>query len=135
VTPEDAAATTTLLRAPAAIAAGAFLVGAIAGEAAAWDRRPPDSWASTTLRIAVVVLVCLPFLLPSDWYRSHRTGMLAWMTIAALAASVRGAYLWASLYPIQSIGAWLSFAGLEAAIGGTLWLAVFAVRRDGIPDR
>jgi hypothetical protein len=129
VTPEDAAATTTLLRAPAAIAAGAFLVGLTAGEAASWSHRAPDSWALAALRIAIVFLVCLPFLLPSEWYRSRGLGMPAWITIAALAASVRGAYLCALLYPLQSLGAWLTFAGLELAIGATLWVAVFALRR------
>jgi hypothetical protein len=129
VTPEDAAATTTLLRAPAAIAAAAFLVG-VCGATVSWVRRAPDTWAGAVLWIVSVCLVCLPFLLPTEWYRWRRRGMRLWVTAAALAASIRGIHLCVSLYPVQPLGAWLTVAGLEVAIGATLWLAVFALRWD-----
>jgi hypothetical protein len=127
VTPEDAAATTTLLRAPAAIVAAAFLVGLMAGEAAVWD---PTFRAAvpTVLQGLAIGLVCLPFLLPSRWYRSGRSGMRAWMWAAVLAASIRTVYVCGSLYPLQPVQTWLSVTSLHAAQLGTLWLAVLAVR-------
>jgi hypothetical protein len=130
VTPEDAAATTTLLRAPAAIAAAAFLAGALTGEALSWWRGTPDPPAAVLLRTAVVCVICLPFLVPTDCYRSRRREMVAWMSTAALVASARGAYLCASLYPDLALDAWLIAAGLQVAIATALWLAVFAVRWD-----
>ena len=52
-TPEDAAATVTLLRAPAAIAAGFFLGGAIVGQAV-WSTATLEATAFAVLRCVVV---------------------------------------------------------------------------------
>jgi hypothetical protein len=133
VTPEDAAATVTLLRAPAAIAAAAFLVGVLSATVS-WLRRAPETWAGVALWVVAVALVCLPFLLPTAWYRARPRTMVLWLTAAALVASVRGAILCASLYPLQAPGTWLTIAGLEVAAGVTLWMAVFAVRWRPIAD-
>jgi hypothetical protein len=131
MTPEEAAATATLLRAPAAIGAAAFLLGAVAGEAVSWGRRAADLQGPAALRLIAVVLVCVPFLLAADRYR--RRSMQAWMIAAAIVATLRGAYLCVSLYPLESPGVRLTTLAVEGAIAGMVWLAVFAVTRP-IPD-
>ncbi len=127
VTPEDAAATTTLLRAPAAVAAAAFLVGVMAGEAVS-SNGTLETAAAAVLRCLAVSLVCVPFLLPSRRYRTGQTAMRAWIIAAALVASIRAIHLCASLYPLP-FGTWVMAAGLQVALVGTLWLAVVALRR------
>jgi hypothetical protein len=126
VTPEDAAATTTLLRAPAAVAAAFFLGGAIVGQVA-WSNGTLEAAGAAAVRILAVGLVCAPFLLSSSRYRSGKMVMRAWMIAAALAGSVRAIYLCVSLYPLP-FGNWLIAVGLQAALLGALWVAVFAVR-------
>ena len=126
MTPEDAAATTTLLRAPAAVAAACFLGGAIIGQAM-WSNGTLEGVGAAALRCLAVGLVCLPFLLSSSRYRSGNVAMRAWIVVAACVASVRSIYLCVSLYPLP-FGAWLIAVGLQAALLGALWLAVFAVR-------
>ena len=133
MTPEDAAATVTLLRAPAAIAAAAFLIGVLSATVS-WLRRAPETWVGVGMWVVAVALVCLPFLLPTAWYRARPTAMLPWLTAAAIVASVRGVFLCASIYPAQAFGTWLAIAGLEVAAGVALWMAVFAVRWRPIPD-
>ena len=127
MTPEDAAATTTLLRAPAAIVAAAFLGGVVAGEAA-WSNGTLEAAGAAALRCLAVSLVCVPFLLSSKRYRAGRTAMRAWIVAAALVASIRTIYLCVSLYPLP-FGTWVMAAGLQVALVGTLWLAVVALRR------
>ena len=130
VTPEDAAATTTLLRAPAAIAAACFLGGAIVGQAV-WSNGTLEAAGSAALRCLAVGLVCAPFLLSSRRYRAGRTAMRAWIVAAALAASVRSIYLCVSLFPLP-FADWLIAAGVQVALLGALWLAVFAVTRSSL---
>ena len=126
MTPEDAAATTTLLRAPAAVAAACFLGGAIIGQAV-WSNGTLEGVGAAVLRCLAVGLVCAPFLLSSRRYRPGQTAMRVWMVGAALVASVRSIYLCVSLFPL-SWGDWFIAAGLQIALLGALWLAVFAVR-------
>jgi len=126
VTPEDAAATTTVLRAPAAVVAVFFLGGAIVGQVV-WSNGTLEAAGSATLRCLAVGFVCVPFLLASRRYRSGRTAMRAWIVAAALVASVRSIDLCVSLFPLP-FGDWLVAAGLQVALLGALWLAVFAVR-------
>ncbi|HEX9368353.1 MAG TPA: hypothetical protein VF921_17110 [Vicinamibacterales bacterium] len=135
MTPEDRAATTTLLRAPAAVVAAAFLVGVIAGAAVSSYRAGGPAIADA-LPCLAAGFVCVPFLVPSECYRPARTGMRAWLPAAAFIASIRTAWLCVSLYPARpSLGNWLMAAGLQVALAGTLWLAVFAVlRRDPTLD-
>ncbi len=125
-TPEDAAATVTLLRAPAAIAAACFLGGAVAGQAV-WSTGTLEAAGAAALRCLAVGLVCVPFLLSSKRYRSGQTAMRAWIVAAAILASVRTLYLCVSLFPLPLV-TWLIAAGLQVALLGTLWLAVFALR-------
>lgn len=124
-TPADAAATTTLLRAPAAIVAAFFLGGVIVGQVV-WSNGTLEAAGASALRCLAVGLVCVPFLLSSRRYRPGRTAMRAWIVAAALAASVRSIYLCVSLYPLP-LRNWLTAAGLQVALLGTLWLAVYAV--------
>lgn len=130
MTPEEAAAAVTLLRAPAALGAAAFLAGALAGEAVMWTGRPAGTRWPAALSLLAVGVVCAPFLLPSQWYRPRRAGMQGWISAAALAASLRGVYLCASFYPIQSVASRATTVIVEAAIAGILWLSVFAVKWD-----
>ena len=128
MTPEDAEATTTLLRAPAAVAAAFFLTGAIAGQVV-WSNGTLEAARSAALRCLAVGLVCVPFLLSSRRYRPGRTAMRSWIVVAALAASVRSIYLCVSLFPLP-VGDWLTAAGVQLALLTALWGAVFAVTRS-----
>jgi hypothetical protein len=125
-TPEDAAATVTLLRAPAAIAAFCFLGGAVAAQVA-WFNWTLEGAAFATLRCLAVALVCVPFLLPSRRYRSGQTAMWVWLVVAAVLASLRTVYLCVSLFPLPLVS-WLIGSTLQAALLGTLWLAVYVLR-------
>jgi hypothetical protein len=128
MTPEEASATVTLLRAPAALGAAAFLVGAVAGEAVMWTGRSPGARPAAAVSLVAVAFVCVPFLLPSDWYGRRRRAMQVWMIAAAAAASLRGVYLAAVLYSTQSATDRIVTAAVELAIAGILWAAVAAVR-------
>ena len=126
-TPEDAAATTTLLRAPAAIAALFFLAGAVAAQVA-WFNWTLEGAAFATLRCLAVAVVCVPFLLPSRHYRSgHQTAMRVWLIAAAVLASLRTVYLCVSLFPLPLVS-WLIGSTLQLALLSTLWLAVYVLR-------
>ena len=127
MTPEDAEATTTLLRAPAAVAAAFFLIGALAAQVV-WSNDTVEAWVAATLRCLVVGFACVPFLLSSRRYRAGRTAMRAWLVAAALVASVRSIQLCVSLFPLP-LRDWLIAAGVQAALMGVLWLAVFALVR------
>lgn len=126
-TPEDAAATITLLRTPAAIAAAFFLGGAIVGQAV-WSTATLEATGFALLRSAAVALVCVPFLLPSRWYRSGRTVMRVWLVAAGIAATIRSIDLCVSLFPLPA-REWLTAVAVQIAVLGALWVAVIAVRR------
>lgn len=127
---EEAATTTTLFRAPAATITAAFLAGLVIGEVSrsAAARGPLGSTLAWYLAVG---LVTLPFFLPSAWYRPGQTIMRAWITAAAVAASIRGVYVCAGLYALRPLIQWLMVAALDLAVLGTLWLAVYGVRRSG----
>ena len=125
-TPEEDAATLTLLRAPAAIAAACFLGGAVLGQAV-WSSATPAARTFAVLRCLAVGVVCIPFLLPSKHYRAGRSAMRFWIVAAAAAASARSIQLVVSLYPLP-LGSWLIAAAVQAGLMATVWLAVYAVR-------
>jgi hypothetical protein len=133
VTPEDAAATTTLLRAPAAVAAAFFLVGAVAGQVA-WSNGTLEAGVAAALRCLAVGFACVPFLLSSQRYRPGRTAMRAWLVAAAVVGSLRSIQLCVSLFPLP-VGEWLVAAGVQVALLGVVWLAVFALVRRPIPTQ
>ena len=126
-TPEDAAATVTLLRTPAAIAAGFFLGGAVVGQAV-WSTATVEATVFAVLRCLAVALVCVPFLLPSRRYRPGRTAMRVWIVAAGLAATIRSIDLCVSLFPLPA-REWLTAVAVQIAILSALWLAIVAVRR------
>src|SRR5687768_18609496 len=97
-TPEDAEATTTLLRVPAAIAALFFLFGALAAQLV-WSNGTLEAALASALRCFVIGLVCVPFLLSSRRYRPGRTAMRVWIVAAAAAVALRSLYLCVSLFP------------------------------------
>jgi hypothetical protein len=121
-TPEDAAASRTLLRAPAAIAAAFFLGGAILAQAV-WSSATPEARTFAALRCLAVSFVCVPFLLPTKQYRPGRTITRVWLVIAASAASLRSIQLVVWLYPLP-LGEWLTAAAVQAGLVTILWLAV-----------
>ena len=130
----DAATTVALLRAPAAVVAAAFLAGLVAAEAAVRGRGLYSrGWDA--LGYVSVVLVMIPFLLPSRWYRRGATMMRLWITGAAATASCRAVYMSAALYSHRTAPEWLMLTGLYLVEAGTLWLAVFAVYRGPVPRR
>lgn len=126
-TPEDAAATVTLLRTPAAIAAAFFLGGALVGQAV-WSTATLEAAGFALLRCAAVALVCVPFLLPSRWYRAGQTVMRVWIVAAAIAATLRSIDLCVSLFPLPA-REWLTAVAVQVAVLSALWVAVIAVRR------
>lgn len=127
MTPEDAAATTALLRAPAAVVSAFFLVGAATAQAV-WSNGTFEAAAASALRGLAVALVCVPFLLASRRYRSGRTVMRAWIVAAAFAVALRSVYLCVSLFPLPA-GEWLIAVGVQVAVVGAFCLAVYAVLR------
>jgi hypothetical protein len=124
-TPEDAAATTTLLRAPAAVAASFFLVGALAAQIV-WTNGTLEGAVAAGLRSLVVGLVCVPFLLSTRRYRSGQTVMRVWLVAAALAVTLRSIYLCVSLFPLPA-GQWIAAVAVQVAVLGAFWLAVYAL--------
>jgi lysylphosphatidylglycerol synthetase-like protein (DUF2156 family) len=130
----DAATTVALLRAPAAVVAAAFLAGLVAAEAAVRGRGL-QSRGWDALGYAGVVLVMIPFLLPSRWYRRGAMMMRLWIAGAAAAASCRAVYMSAALYSHRPAPEWLMVTGLYLVEAATLWLAVFAVHRGPVPRR
>lgn len=128
LTPEDAAATRTLLRAPAAIAAFCFLAGAVAAQIA-WFNWTLEGAVFAVLRCLAVAVVCAPFLLASRRYRAGQTAMQIWLIAAAVAASLRTVYLCVSLLPLPLVS-WLLGSALQLALLSTLWLAVYVLRPE-----
>jgi hypothetical protein len=146
-----------LLRAPAALAVGAFVVGiatgAVVGPFVAanpaigvFERSaavgtfagPGLSGASiaaiegTPLIYLLVVAICAPFLLPTAWYRRH-PALWYWMTAAATVATIRAVFMAGFLLPYQSPGPWLLKTSMDLLAAGVLWLAAIAVRRTPFP--
>ena len=112
-----------LMRAPAALAAAAFLLGLVTGQFARLTNAP----APSTLALFIALLVCAPFLLPTPWYR-HRA-LWIWMAAAAAFASVRAVALAGWLLPHQPWDAWIVKTIIDLVVAAMLWLAVAAAAR------
>lgn len=123
-TDSDAAATTALLRAPAAIASGAFIVGLVTGVFA----RPLSTLPGSAVTLLLTLIVCLPFLLPTEWYRRYRV-LWMWMAAAAAFASVRAVVLAGWFLPYQTMDVWILKTAIDVFVAGMLWLSVSALRR------
>ena len=119
----------SLLRAPAAVAAGAFVVGVAVGAIAAPFAAVPLASPSTpALTYLLAIAVCAPFLLPTSWYRRHRVLWL-WMAAGAALATMRAVFMAGFLLPHQSAGVWLLKTSMDLLAVAVLWLAAFAVKR------
>ena len=114
----------SLLRAPAAVVAGAFVVGVAVGAMTA----PFTSSRTPVLTYLLTLAICLPFILPTTWYRRQRALWL-WMAAAAATATMRAVFMAGFLLPYQSPGAWLLKTSMDLLAVAVLWLAIFAIRR------
>ena len=123
-TDSDAAANTALLRAPAAIAAGAFMVGLASGVFS----RPLSTLPASSAALIVTVVVCVPFLLPTPWYRRYRV-LWMWMAVAAAFATVRAVVVAGWMLPHQTWTVWTVKTLVDAVVAAILWLAVIALKR------
>jgi hypothetical protein len=124
---EDPDSALALLRAPAAVAIGAFMVGLTIGElgkAIAGKRfASPEYW--------LAVLVCAPFLVSSRWFGSGWRGRVlrGWLIAAAAAVTLRLVYFCAMAYSHRPFEIWIMIVVLDAAVAGAVWLAVAALFR------
>lgn len=122
---DDADTQVALLRTPAAIAAGGFVIGLTVGELAkAMNGRSflaADYWAA--------LAVCVPFLLASRQFDLRVVGAMlrAWLTGAAVIGTMRLAYWCAWSYARRPLSIWLVMVLLDVVVGAALWLAVYAV--------
>jgi hypothetical protein len=113
-----------LLRAPAAIASAAFVIGTAAGAVA----RPFTSAPASPVTYVVTLLICVPFLLPTLWYRRHRVLWL-WMASAAALATMRAVFMAGFLLPHQTPVEWLLKTGMDLLAASALCVAAAAVKR------
>ena len=123
-----------LLRTPAAVAVGAFVVGLTAGELA----KALHGRAFLTVDYWAAVAVCVPFLLASHRFDRRVLGPLlrGWLLIGAVICTMRLAYFCAWSYAQRPAGIWLVIVLLDVAIGAALWTAVYAVVwRERVPER
>ncbi|PYR91221.1 MAG: hypothetical protein DMF84_18130 [Acidobacteria bacterium] len=117
----------TLLRAPAAVAISAFVLGLTVGELAKAVAGEPFASAQYWLAIAV----CAPFLLSSRWFGSGWSGLMlrGWILVAAAAGTLRIIYFCAMSYSRRPLGIWIVIVLLDTAVAGALWLAIYALFR------
>jgi hypothetical protein len=119
-----------LVRAPAAVAAAAFVVGVTTGGIVGpFTASGPASPVTYLLTLAI----CAPFLLPTAWYRRHRA-LWFWMAAAAALATVRAVFMAGFLLPYQPVGPWLLKISMDLLAAAVLWIAAIAVYRAPIPD-
>ena len=119
-----------LLRAPAAVAAGAFVLGVTTG-AVVGPFTPAGATSPVTYLLTVAI--CAPFVLPTAWYRRHRV-LWFWMAAAAALATVRAVFMAGFLLPYQPLGSWLLKTAMDLLAAAVLWLATIAVHRAPVPD-
>ena len=116
-----------LLRAPAAIAAGAFIVGLTTG---ATVSPFATTTAASPITFGLTLAICAPFLLPTAWYRRHRV-LWFWIAAAAALATMRAVFMAGFLLPYQPPGVWLLKTAMDLLAAAVLWVAALAVRRVG----
>jgi hypothetical protein len=145
-----------LLRAPAAVAVGAFVVGVATGavvgpfvasnpaigaferSAAVTFEAPALSGGAfagagvTPLTYVLTLAICAPFLIPTVWYRRH-PALWYWIAAAAALATLRAVLMAGFLLPYQPLGSWLLKTSMDLLAAGLLWLAAIAVRRTPFP--
>jgi hypothetical protein len=124
---EDPDSELTLLRAPAAVAIGAFVLGLTVGELG--KAVAGEHFGSTGYWLAI--LVCAPFLLSSRWFARGWTGIVlrGWLLLAAAAATLRIVHFCVMAYSRRPLGIWVVIVLLDTIVAGALWLAVYALVR------
>jgi len=115
-----------LLRAPAAVIAGAYVVGLIVGESA----RPLSAEPLSIAFYAATALVLAPFVLPSRWFRRAPSVLHSWMIAGAVVASVRAAFMAGWLFPRLPLASWIVKLVLDLVLVAALWLAVISNRQS-----
>jgi hypothetical protein len=119
-----AGAKVTLLRAPAAVMAGAYVVGLMLGESA----KPLSAEPLSLAFYAATALVLAPFLLPSRWFRRWPRFLGAWMLAAAIIVTARAAFMAGWLFPRLPVTGWLTKLTLDLVVAGALWVATLSAR-------
>jgi hypothetical protein len=121
----DAIATTTLLRAPAAVIAGAYVVGLAIGESA----RPLSADPLSIGFYLCTALVLLPFMLPARWFERAPAVLNAWLVAGAIIATARAAFMAGWLFPRLPLTSWMTKLLLDLVLVAALWLAALGARR------
>jgi hypothetical protein len=115
----------TLLRAPAAVIAGAYVVGLIVGESA----RPLSAEPLPVAFYAATAIVLLPFVLPTRWFRAAPGILAAWMIASAIVATARAAFMAGWLFPRLPLASWVTKLTFDLVVVAALWIAAVATRR------
>jgi hypothetical protein len=123
----EAIVTTRLLRAPAAIIAGAYVLGLVVGESA----RPLSVDPLSIGFYACTALVLLPFVLPARWFDRAPALLNAWLVAGAAIATARAAFMAGWLFPRLPVTSWLTKLLFDLALVAALWVAAIATRRAG----
>jgi hypothetical protein len=130
----EAIATTTLLRAPAAAIAGAYVLGLVVGQSA----RPLSADPLSIGFYVATAIVLLPFVLPSRWFARAPAVLRGWMIGAAIVATARGVFMAGWLFARLPAAAWVPKVLFDLVILAALWLAVLGpvrlARRLGDDD-
>ena len=117
-------------RAPAAVIAGAYVVGLIIGESAKPLSAQPLSiafWGATAI-------VLMPFLLPTRWFHRAPRVLSAWMMGSAIVVTVRTAFMAGWLFPRIGFSGWLTKLTLDLVLTAALWVATMSVRSQPNSD-
>jgi hypothetical protein len=112
-------------RAPAAVIAGAYVVGLIIGESA----KPLSAEPLSLAFYAATALVLAPFMLPGRWFGRSPRLLGAWMLGSAIVVTARAAFMAGWLFPRLSMTAWLTKLTFDLVLAAAMWVATVAVRR------
>ena len=105
--------------------AGAFVLGVATGAVVGpFVTAVPGS----PITYLATLVVCVPFLLPTTWYRRY-PALWFWMAAAAAFATLRAVFMAGFLLPHQTISVWLLKVLMDLLAATVLWLAVIALRR------
>ena len=121
----DAIATTTLLRAPAAVIAAAYAIGLMIGESA----RPLSADPLSIGFYACTALVLLPFVLPTRCFERAPAVLKAWLVAGAIIATARAAFMAGWLFPRLPLTSWATKLTFDLLLVAALWISAVAGRR------
>jgi hypothetical protein len=113
------------LRAPAAVMAGAYLVGLVIGESAT----PLSADPLSVSFYAATALVLAPFMVPVRWFRRSPRVLTAWMLAAAVIVTARAAFMAGWLFPRLPVTSWLTKLTLDLVLAAAFWVATLSARR------